>query len=101
MDGKTVHLGKMVHQEDLVDRLQRTDGGRISLQDAFEGRSRGAMIGLFLAVLELARQHRIRFHQEAAGEIELELRPEEDALPPDDPPEEPAPDADPAVAPQD
>ena len=79
-----------LHQEDLVDRLKRTDSGRISLREAFEGRSRGAMIGLFLAVLELARQHRIRFHQEAAGEIELELRPEEDALPPDEPMDDPA-----------
>lgn len=74
-----------LHQEDLVDRLRRTSEGRLALRDAFEGRTRGAMIGLFLAVLELARQHRIRFHQDGMGEIELELRPDEDALPPDEP----------------
>jgi len=67
-----------LHQEDLVDRLHRVPGGRMALREAFAGRTRGAMIGLFLAVLELARQQRIRFHQDDVGEIELELR--------DDPP---------------
>jgi segregation and condensation protein A len=70
-----------LHQEDLVDRLQRSATGRMPLREAFEGRSRGAMIGLFLAVLELARQQRIRFHQDDVGDIELALR--------DDPPPPP------------
>ena len=67
-----------LHQEDLLDRIGRSEGGRIGLRDAFEGRTRGAMIGLFLAVLELARQRRITFHQVDVGEIELELNPDGD-----------------------
>ena len=67
-----------LHQEDLLDRIERSTGGRIGLREAFEGRTRGAMIGLFLAVLELARQRRIVFHQVEAGEIELELNPDGD-----------------------
>lgn len=68
-----------LHQEDLVDRLRRSPSGRLPLTAVFEGRTRGAMIGLFLGVLELARQHRLRFHQVDMGDIELELRPDEDA----------------------
>ena len=67
-----------LHQEDLLDRIQRSPERRIGLREAFEGRTRGAMIGLFLAVLELARQRRIVFHQVDAGEIELELNPDGD-----------------------
>lgn len=67
-----------LHQEDLLDRLQRRDDGRLSLQDVFVGRSRGAMIGLFLAVLELARQRRIGFQQDDDSTINLELRPDSD-----------------------
>lgn len=67
-----------LHQEDLLDRIGRSDAGRIGLREAFEGRTRGAMIGLFLAVLELARQRRIIFHQVEAGEIDLELNPDGD-----------------------
>ncbi len=70
-----------LHQEDLLDRLRRRDDGRLSLQDTFVGRTRGAMIGLFLAVLELARQRRIGFRQDADAIIHLELRPESDAEP--------------------
>ena len=62
-----------LHQEDLMDRLGRSSGGRINLREAFEGRTRGAMIGLFLALLELARQRRIVFHQDDLGEIDLEV----------------------------
>ncbi|MEE2973487.1 MAG: segregation/condensation protein A [Planctomycetota bacterium] len=62
-----------LHQEDLMDRLGRSEHGRIGLREAFEGRTRGAMIGLFLALLELARQRRIVFHQDDVGEIELEI----------------------------
>ena len=67
-----------LHQEDLLDRIQRSPERRIGLREAFEGRTRGAMIGLFLALLELARQRRIVFHQVDAGEIELELNPDGD-----------------------
>jgi segregation and condensation protein A len=62
-----------LHSEDLLDRMSHAPGGRLSLQDAFEGRSRGAMIGLFLAVLELARQRRVLVRQEDTGLIHLEL----------------------------
>lgn len=70
-----------LHQEDLLDRLRRRDDGRLSLQETFVGRTRGAMIGLFLAVLELARQRRIAFRQDADATIHLELRPDSDAEP--------------------
>jgi len=49
-----------LHQDDLVDRLARSDGRRMTLQSVFEGRSRLDRIGLFLALLELARQQRVR-----------------------------------------
>ena len=62
-----------LHQEDLLDRVQRHPDGRLSLREAFEGRTRGAMIGLFLALLELARQRKVVFHQVDVGEIVLEL----------------------------
>ena len=70
-----------LHQEDLLDRLRRREDGRLSLQDTFVGRTRGAMIGLFLAVLELARQRRIGFRQDEDATIHLELLPEPDVDP--------------------
>lgn len=63
-----------LHQDDIVDRLSRRPDNRYTLQEVMEGRSRGEMLGLFLAVLELARQHRIRVAQDGVGEIQLELR---------------------------
>ncbi|MDG2021884.1 MAG: segregation/condensation protein A [Phycisphaerales bacterium] len=62
-----------LHSEDLLDRMSHAPDGKLSLQAAFEGRSRGAMIGLFLAVLELARQRRVLVRQEDTGLIHLEL----------------------------
>ena len=63
-----------LHQDDLVDRLQRSDGRRMTLQSVFAGRSRLDRIGLFLALLELARQQRVRVRQASSAEaIELEL----------------------------
>ena len=44
-----------LHEEDLSDRLQRRPDKRLSLHAALEGKRRIEMIGLFLAVLELAR----------------------------------------------
>ena len=62
-----------LHQDDLVDRLQRSDGRRMTLQSVFAGRSRLDRIGLFLALLELARQQRVRVRQASSAEaIELE-----------------------------
>lgn len=48
-----------LHQEDLLDRLERTDGHRMTLQEAFEGADVGRRIGLFLATLELVRLRRV------------------------------------------
>ena len=63
-----------LHQDDLVDRLQRSPARRMTLQSVFEGRTRLDRIGLFLALLELARQQRVRVRQAlAADAIELEL----------------------------
>ena len=64
-----------LHQDDLVDRLARSDGRRMTLQSVFEGRSRLDRIGLFLALLELAREQRVRVRQDRAEDaIEIELR---------------------------
>jgi chromatin segregation and condensation protein Rec8/ScpA/Scc1 (kleisin family) len=67
-----------LHQADLIDRLEHAPGRRLSLQEAFSGRRRLEMIGLFLAALELARSQRVAIRQ-AEGDaglvcpIELEL----------------------------
>ena len=64
-----------LHQEDLVDRLQRSPERRMTLQSVFTGRSRLDRIGLFLALLELAREQRIKVRQADANDpIEIELR---------------------------
>ena len=63
-----------LHQDDLVDRLARSPEKRMRLEAIFEGRNRMDRIGLFLALLELAREQRIRVRQAQASEpIELEL----------------------------
>lgn len=53
-----------LHQEDLVDRLGRAETRRLVLTSVFEGRSHGERIGLFLALLELVRQGRVRVRQD-------------------------------------
>jgi segregation and condensation protein A len=68
-----------LHTSDLLDRLEREDG-RILFQSVFEARSRGQMVGLFLALLELVRQKLVRFEQdETFGKIILYARPPEEA----------------------
>lgn len=69
-----------LHAEDIYDRLQRD--GSMSLQKMFEGRkTKSEMIGLFMATLELVREHRVRVIQDKVNaEIKLEIRPEADAL---------------------
>ncbi len=71
-----------LHAADLLDRLAR-DGAaqdappRLSLRRILTGRSKGEMIGLFLAMLTLIRDQRVAVLQsDIGGEIELELRPE-------------------------
>lgn len=53
-----------LHQEDLVDRLTRSDTHRLVLTSVFEGRSHSERIGLFLALLELVRQGRVQVRQD-------------------------------------
>lgn len=63
-----------LHQVDLVDRLERAPEKRMSLQDVFTGKSRGEAIGLFLAMLELAREQKVGIRQDRInGTIEIEL----------------------------
>ena len=68
-----------LHEEDLSDRLKRRPDRRLSLHAALEGKRRIEMIGLFLAVLELARKQHIRILQDPEREeIHIELRDEAD-----------------------
>ncbi len=86
-----------LHAADLVDRLQRD--GPMTLQQVFEGRNRSEMIGLFLAMLELTRQRRLKVTQEhRGGPIAIELRPPEQAAPAEGEADD-APPARPAVDP--
>ena len=68
-----------LHQEDLVDRLMRVEAHQLRLTSVFEGRSHSERIGLFLAVLELVRQGRVRVKQDELDDpIELNLIEERD-----------------------
>ena len=51
-----------LHAADILDLLER-DGPAMPFEKIFEGRSRSEMIGLFLALLELIRQARVRVEQ--------------------------------------
>ncbi len=69
-----------LHEADLLDRLRRDgeagEDGRPAMpfRGFFEGRTRGEMIGMFLALLVLIRDQRVRVRQEAAGgEITVSL----------------------------
>lgn len=70
-----------LHQADLIDRLERAPNRRLTLQEAFAGRHRLEMIGLFLATLELARSQRIAIRQDAI-EAPIEIEWLGDAAPP-------------------
>ncbi len=52
-----------LHAEDVLDSLERA-GGRQRFEEVFTGRNRAEMIGLFLALLELIRQQRVRAAQD-------------------------------------
>lgn len=52
-----------LHADDILDSLQRA-GGAQEFVTIFAGRARAEMIGLFLALLELIRQKRVRAAQE-------------------------------------
>lgn len=63
----------MLHAADILDRLER-DGPVMRFEQIFEGRTRGEMVGLFLALLELIRQNRVRVEQrERWGQIHIHL----------------------------
>ena len=51
-----------LHAADILDRLQR-EGGELDFVQIFLGRTKVEMIGLFLALLELMRQQRVRITQ--------------------------------------
>lgn len=62
-----------LHAADIADALQRA-GGQQRFEELFSGRTRAEMIGLFLALLEMIRQRRIRAVQERAlSSINIEL----------------------------
>lgn len=62
-----------LHAADIADALQRS-GGQQRFEELFGGRSRAEMIGLFLALLEMIRQRRVRAIQERAlSAIMIEL----------------------------
>jgi len=72
-----------LHQVDLVDRLGRTTSRTLALTGLFEGRTHGERIGLFLAILELVRQGRVRVRQDDLDdEIEVALSAENDPTAP-------------------
>jgi len=52
-----------LHAADIQDQLER-EGGTIRFEKVFEGRTKPEMIGLFLAMLELMRQGRVRAEQD-------------------------------------
>jgi segregation and condensation protein A len=66
--------------EDLLDRL--TQGGPLRFAEVFEGAvERSEIVGMFLAMLELARRRRVRIGQESSfGEIVLSLNPDAEAF---------------------
>jgi hypothetical protein len=52
-----------LHAADVADSLKRA-GGAQRFEEIFEGRTKAELIGLFLALLELIRQKRVRIEQE-------------------------------------
>jgi segregation and condensation protein A len=79
-----------LHAEDVIDLLRHADAGRMSLAQVFHGRTgKSQMIGLFLAMLELVRQRKVRVVLDddhtagSADHIALEVTPEEDWTTPD------------------
>lgn len=52
-----------LHADDILDRLVR-EGPSLPFERVFEGRTRSEMVGLFLALLELMRQQRVRVQQD-------------------------------------
>ncbi|HEY3245824.1 MAG TPA: segregation/condensation protein A [Phycisphaerae bacterium] len=62
-----------LHAADVVDFLDRS-GGSLLFERIFDGRTKSQLIGLFLALLELIRQRRVRATQEQPfGPISIHL----------------------------
>ncbi len=62
-----------LHAADITDSLEHNDGSQL-FEDVFGGRTKIQMIGLFLALLELIRQRRIRVTQDQQfGPITIHL----------------------------
>lgn len=73
-----------LHQADILDRIAREGhDGTLPFARVFEGRTRGEMVGLFIAMLELVRQRRLHVRQETPRDpILLAVAPEtEESLP--------------------
>jgi len=63
-----------LYEADLVDQLARLPEKRTTLVDLFRGRRRSEMIGLFLALLELVRNQRVKVDQPRPDDpLRLEL----------------------------
>jgi len=64
-----------LHELDILDRLERD--GAMAFSRVFEGaESRGQLLGVFLALLELVRVQKVRARQDRSfGEIHIELNP--------------------------
>lgn len=62
-----------LHAVDIMDRLQR-ENGELQFAAIFVNRTKSEMVGLFLALLELMRQQRVKVSQEhSAGAIHVTL----------------------------
>jgi segregation and condensation protein A len=67
------------HAADIIDRMGSMAVQRIHFATLFEGHNRSEMIGLFLAMLELVRQHRLEVEQdEQDAAIFVRLRSQEE-----------------------
>jgi chromatin segregation and condensation protein Rec8/ScpA/Scc1 (kleisin family) len=81
-----------LHAQDILDRISRE--GQIQLREGqsaaegasreiefttiFTGRTRGEMVGLFLALLDLCRRRQVAFRHDDAGQIQVRARTEEE-----------------------
>jgi len=62
-----------LHADDLMDSLERSGGSQV-FESVFAGRTKIEMIGLFLALLELIRQRRVRVSQDVQfGPVTIHL----------------------------
>jgi len=60
-------------QEDLLDRLSRSNDGTITLNSTFDGLKAAERVGMFLATLELVRMGKVTVAQDSQwGEITIE-----------------------------